>query len=104
MAHGVGPRQLTVEVTEDVFVHITLGARVRFTTAVVSVYKYDYYWGDVRDRRVVTDATGAYHYELTTTLEPSDHALPLAQLPLGSSGRVDIGIGRKRLLAQLLGW
>jgi multidrug resistance efflux pump len=103
-AHGVGARQLSVEVTEDVFVHVKLGARVRFTTAVVSVYKYDYYWGEVSERRVVTDATGMYHYELTSTLTPSDHALPLSQLPLGSSGRVDIAIGRKRLLAQLVGW
>ena len=103
-AHASGDRVLQVTVDEDVFVHAPLGARVRFTSDVVSVYQYDYYWGEVVDRRVVAAADGAYQYRLTATLNAGEQALPLEQLPLGSGGQADIAVGRKSLLAQMVGW
>lgn len=103
-AHEIGERRLAVTVPDDVFVHVQVGTRIRFTTSVVSVYRYDYYWGEVTARRVVRHPDGSHRYELTATLAPGNHALPIEQLPLGSTGAVEIASERKSLLAQIVGW
>lgn len=103
-AHAIGDRELKITVPDDVFLHTKIGSRVRFTTTVVSVYEYDYYWGEVIERQVISQPDGTHSYQLTATVSPGEEALSIDQLPLGSAGVVEIAAERKSLLHQLVGW
>lgn len=105
-------RSIKISISEKDFVKLKLDQKVRYEPNTVSINANDYYWGALKRITPVAtelkDKKGNALFMVEGKInhygDQSINSKSLHHIPFGSTGKVAIGIGKKSLLLQLIGW
>ncbi|PCJ62557.1 MAG: hypothetical protein COA79_03330 [Planctomycetota bacterium] len=105
-------RNIKITISEKYFVTLKEKQKIRYEPNTISIHANDYYWGTLQKVIPVatstTDKKGNAQFLVEGDIQFfGDNSLnkdSLHHIPFGSTGKVSIGIGKKSLLKQLIGW
>lgn len=101
-------RLIEINVKEKEIIQIKKDMIFRFEPDAISVFEYDYFWGDINQIIPSPQNNQISPYIVFGRLTKYGQTLiqneQTQMLPIGSTGKVYIALGKKSLLLQLIGW
>lgn len=105
------PKNITMYIPENQIIKIKTGARLRFAPATISIYESDYFWGEILNIAPLAtpnkEETSTSFLVIGQLNRFANHSIEEKQnnlIPYGVHGKSAIGVGKKNLLKQFIGW